>query len=474
MSSQIYLALDDNQSIVTTAGNWIIASGAFWYNGSTLFPDASNASLPLGGFSVSFTGMQIAMFGNTNTGSQNFQVAVDKNPAYTASTGDTDPQTWLQWYQSPLLLEGVHTITVSQMRGLAIDLLLVTPGPETLLNGQPLLVDDAYTGITYNGPGWKEVTSQKFVESGTTIHGLPILNGTHQTSHVGDSLVFSYTGAQMQLFGISQAGITGSLVLSYSIDNGKVLRRSYDTTTPASVDILNFLLLDTGPLVSGNHTVMVNVTDAVGLTLIVDYIRYIPSFATLATMPNLTVSETSTSASVSGSTAVSSTGSATGVSAVTSSSSSHTGAIAGGVVGGIAVVALLIFLLFWFRRRPNAKESNPQYVVEQYIPPENQYTTFVREDSTFSSRAMSPAFSASTTTPSERQMEIRRRLKELNELVLQAEMTESRSTSTAPSIIPPQKGRENVAEMRARIAALEEENARLALTTVEPPAYRHF
>ncbi|KAJ7587012.1 hypothetical protein C8J56DRAFT_943392 [Mycena floridula] len=204
MFSQIYLALDDDQSIATAAGNWIIASGAFWYNGSTLFPDASNASLPLGAFSVSFTGIQIAMFGNTDSGSQNFQVAIDKNLAYTTSTGDKDPQTWLQWYQSPLLLEGVHTITVSQMRGLAIDLLLVTPGPETLLNGQPLLVDDAYAGITYNGPGWKEVTSQKFVESGT-VHGLPILNGTHQTSHVGDSLVFSYTGTEMQLFGISQA-----------------------------------------------------------------------------------------------------------------------------------------------------------------------------------------------------------------------------------------------------------------------------
>ncbi|KAJ7584111.1 hypothetical protein C8J56DRAFT_1095304 [Mycena floridula] len=467
MSSQIYLALDDNQSITTMAGNWLTATGPFWYNGSTLFPDAYEPNLPLGTFSVSFTGTQIAMFGNTDAGSQNFQVAIDKNTAYNTSTGDQNPQNWLQWYQSPVLLEGVHNITVSQMDGLAVDLLLVTPGPKTLLNGQPLLVDDAYTGIAYNGPGWKEVISQKFVESGTTTYGLPVLNGTHQTSHVGDSLVFSYTGTEMQLFGISQAGVTGSLVLSYTIDNGNVLQKSYNTSTAASVDVLNFLLLDTGLLVSGNHTVMVNVTDAVGLTLIVDYIRYIPSFATLATMPNLTVSEPSTSASV--------TGSATGVSTVTSSSPSHTGAIAGGVVGGITVVAMFVFLLFWLRHRLNAKESNSQYVVERYIPPENQYTAFqssrlVEEDSTFSSRVMSPP---STNTLSERQIEIRRRVRELNELVLQSEMAESRSTSTAPSTIPPQKGRENVTEMRARIAALEEENARLALT-VGPPAYRHF
>lgn len=99
----------------------------------------------------------------------------------------------MQWYQSPVLKAGQHTLNVSSMRGTALDLILITPGPDTSLDGQTLMVDDSYSGIKYVGDGWTEVTDHKFVRDGPSL-GWPVLNGTHQSNKVGDSMTFSYTG----------------------------------------------------------------------------------------------------------------------------------------------------------------------------------------------------------------------------------------------------------------------------------------
>lgn len=81
--------------------------------------------------------------------------------------------------------------------------------------------------------------------------------------------------------------------------------------------------------------------------------------------------------------------------------------------------------------------------------------------------------------------EIRRRLQELNQLVIASETQENAEDSTAAShsslsylstpstslpTFPRQNKGESVAELRRRIDLLEQENARLALIS-EPPAY---
>lgn len=143
------------------------------------------------------TGVAVALYGNTPknliSASQDFQVIIDGAPAYKSSTTDTKPQTYMQWYQSPLLTQGSHTVTLKEMYS-ALDLILITPGPDTPLASQTLMVDDVYDGITYTGGGWKEVRDKKYAEGSASITAQPFQNGTHQTSNVGDSLSFSYTG----------------------------------------------------------------------------------------------------------------------------------------------------------------------------------------------------------------------------------------------------------------------------------------
>lgn len=123
---------------------------------------------------------------------EEFQVSIDNAPSYLTAIGNYDPQTYLQWYQSPLLSEGDHTVTVDQIRGMALDYLLVTPGPKTPLIGKTVMVDDSYPDIRYSGSGWRS-TVGVFKES-ERVRAQPFQNGTHQTSMAGDSLTFSYYG----------------------------------------------------------------------------------------------------------------------------------------------------------------------------------------------------------------------------------------------------------------------------------------
>jgi hypothetical protein len=86
-------------------------------------------------------------------------------------------------------------VTISQMRGEAVDYLVITPGDGTPLDGETLIVDDMYNGIHYSGSGWISVASDfSFLEYTIPVYAQAFQNGTHQTSSIGDSFTFSYTG----------------------------------------------------------------------------------------------------------------------------------------------------------------------------------------------------------------------------------------------------------------------------------------
>lgn len=175
----------------------------------------------------------------------------------------------------------------------------------------------------------------------------------------------------MQLFGIFQPSVAGSISLSYSVDNGTALQKEYTGSGSTGGDLFNYLLVDTGTLAAGNHTVTVNLTGvSLGQTLIVDYILYTPSFKTLSTMPDLTAAippkpSQSLSQSVSPSETASTSDSTSSIAAspISASVSSKTppGAIAGAVAGGVILVAILAFLSFWLRsRRRHARRMNSE------------------------------------------------------------------------------------------------------------------
>jgi hypothetical protein len=222
-----------------------------------------------------------------------------------------------------------------------------------------------------------------------TINAQAFQNGTHQTSSIGDSFTFSYTGKFVFMssltslylsFGLIRIGTNmtvygilprpdGSLSLSYTIDGGNATTVSHkiiDSTT----DTLNHPMLQTGPLVAGNHTIAVTLTDIItSYMFIVDYITYVPSFQSLAAMPDLSNSSseplrnsTSTSNTSSPSASESSSSNNSPASTSRSSGSNHlrVDAIAGGI-GGFACLAIIVTAVFFFIRRcrhPSETKNN--------------------------------------------------------------------------------------------------------------------
>lgn len=160
-------------------------------------------------------------------------------------------------------------------------------------------------------------------------------------------VVSPYLGTGLKIYGVFQPSLNGSISLSYTIDNGSVFTNSH-TASGSGTDQHNYLLIDTGPLTSGNHTLTVNLSAVIEQALIVDYILYTPSFSTLAGMPNLTVVAAPSSTSLGGFASATSSALADSNS---NSRKSPTGAIAGGVIGGVAILSFFLALFFWLRKR---------------------------------------------------------------------------------------------------------------------------
>jgi hypothetical protein len=168
---------------------------SFTFEGLSLCP-----SLPLQLVlnQVLMSGTAIAIWGN-NALVQGFRVQIDNNSAYNTSSADPTPQTYSQWYQSPVLKDGQHNMNLSRLHGEAVDFMIITPGPQTRLDGQILIVDDSYSGINYYGSGWKEVHDTRYRNLANILVN-PFQNRTHQTSNEGDGFSFSYSGQYSSSF----------------------------------------------------------------------------------------------------------------------------------------------------------------------------------------------------------------------------------------------------------------------------------
>ena len=142
-----------------------------------------------------FTGTSIAFIGNTPpnyfSGSQIATVSIDGGTAYNTTYGTTPPPAYGQWYQSPTLPNGNHTITVSHLALTSVDMALITVDPNTSLQGKTLIVDDDNSAIEYSGT-WTRSTSP--FNEGTLPDGLPVGNSTHRSTTVGDTITFRFTG----------------------------------------------------------------------------------------------------------------------------------------------------------------------------------------------------------------------------------------------------------------------------------------
>lgn len=144
--------------------------------------------------SVDTQGTSVAFFGVTPpifTNSQILTVSIDGNTPYNTSYSDPNPQSYRQWYQSPTLPDGLHTISLSHISGTSLDYAVVTVGPSTPLINERIIVDNDDPGIFFNG-SWRR--SQDMFNSGPQPDGFPFHNTTHQSTNVGDNFTYRFAG----------------------------------------------------------------------------------------------------------------------------------------------------------------------------------------------------------------------------------------------------------------------------------------
>ncbi|EDR05984.1 uncharacterized protein LACBIDRAFT_294728 [Laccaria bicolor S238N-H82] len=384
-SSQLLLMVDDPQLNATYGGGqWGTASFLQWYGGSIVWPqfaDSSTATLT-GSLFLSFEGIAIAFGGNTPSvfaDSQRLTVSIDGASSYNTSYNDPTPQSYVQWYQSPILPEGTHNITLTHMAGTALDYAVITAGQNTPLAGKTVIVDNEDPSIKFTG-SWTRNTDR--FHSGSPPDGYPFHNSTHQSTTPGDSFIFRFSGTSLNIYGILHWANLGTVAASYTLD-GAATSLTYSVTTSSSNhqnnlnDQHNFLLYSNTSLTAGDHTLVVNVTKCVTQTFIFDYLTYQPSFSTLATMPNLTLPA-----------------STNGTSHTTTST--PVGAIVGGVIGGLALLFLLIGGFLWFRKKKAQDDQEESNQITAFAVPRSEQETLVAAKPASSTQISPPESSSST------------------------------------------------------------------------------
>ncbi|KAF8878210.1 hypothetical protein BD779DRAFT_1474887 [Infundibulicybe gibba] len=360
MLGDLLLIVDDASSVLNLGGGqWSNSTETRWYGGSSVWPKfavGNNGDTgAYGSLNYTFHGTSIAFMGDTplSKNTQTVTVTIDENLPYNASYDDPNPQNYRQWYQSPHLDDGVHTIQLDNIAGTSVDFMVVSSGPSTPLAGQKIIVDDDDPSIIYSGD-WTRNRSPYY--SAEPPNGLPFRNGTHQSMTPGDTAIVRFTGSSIALYGIFSWTALGSMSVMYTLDgSSSIITYDVDPSTPEFVNHMiqsqNHLFFSNDSLAPGDHTLSINVTRADNLTFVMDYLTYSPSFASLATKPNFTAPVTPTSPVPVTSASTSMTTGPSSARPAASKNRSGIGGIIGGVVGAVVALMLVLFIIHNRRRR---------------------------------------------------------------------------------------------------------------------------
>ncbi|GLB44425.1 hypothetical protein LshimejAT787_1700520 [Lyophyllum shimeji] len=289
------IILDDSTAGLSLGGgDWKRVQAGRYFGGSTIYAafavDRANGgdSGTYGSLSVTFQGTSISFHGNTpaSSNSQNFFVSIDGGTPYETTCSDPTPQTNTQWYQSPILEEGTHTVAITHIAGTALDYMVVAAGPDTHLSGQQVIVDDDDREITYSGSWSRETGRMSSTQSRVGVQ--PYGNATHRSSTPGSSATFQFTGTAVEVYSIFDFSRLGNLGLTFTVDSTSI-QESY-SITPSTSEVVsgvsrreNYLLFSSPSLAPGDHTLKVELTSNTNqVALVLDYIVYKASLDTLA------------------------------------------------------------------------------------------------------------------------------------------------------------------------------------------------
>ncbi|KAF5357387.1 hypothetical protein D9758_005831 [Tetrapyrgos nigripes] len=449
----VWLLLDDPG--MKLGGTWFPVNDSRWLGNSTAFDGTEN--LPNSSLSVDFQGTSISFTGNTASSTNaptSFLASIDSNEAYNVSidaAGET--QYYIQWYSTPTLPDGHHSINLTAII-IDIDYALITAGESTpFSSNSTIVVDNDHAEIWYSG-NWAR--SDSFLETAPNMPDGPALgNSTHRCNTPGSSFEFHFSGTQVGVWGVFQWKDSGILDVDFILDNKTTSKAIFANTDPGFPEQRHYPFFNAEGLEGGNHTLVVNITQATGDQIFAfDYIFYTPDFTSLSTKPVFARPTDGSSTSPAEPSSTSS----------SSRTSPNIGAIVGGVVGGVVLLGILVGVFLLLRRRKTRVNSvvdifeskdlhPPSHIIEPYPP-----HPISEVSSNFFSTSQATSGSKTLLQRSDHSISVQ------NGTALPQSVSELGSVS-------PQDGYTQVQidELRRRIDYLAEENARVGVAA--PPEY---
>ncbi|KAG5719129.1 hypothetical protein E4T56_gene11864 [Termitomyces sp. T112] len=262
---------DQDSSHFTYLGLWDTLISPAFLNSSLRSTDQDGAAL-----SISFSGTSITLFGRGNS-SDSTSVTIDDQTQHGVQFNSQDLQAL---YQSPLLNNSIHMMNISGFLSMGFDYATVTAGDNTPLTGTNLIIDKGDPSVTSDG-NW---TPNNSLVTQDTISLRAYGNTTQQTSSMGASATFKFSGTAVSVYGVNMITPGSLLNVSYTLD-GAASQQVY--TTDLSFHGTHFKWfnkqdLDEKPV----HTLVMTVTGVdPGASFSWDYITYTPSFDSIVTKP---------------------------------------------------------------------------------------------------------------------------------------------------------------------------------------------
>ncbi|KAJ3886874.1 hypothetical protein GG344DRAFT_81284 [Lentinula edodes] len=328
--SDVWLLLDDPQMTFSAGSQKVLPANTGAWIGNTSSTIGGDISIVFQGTSISFTG-------DTSLSTTWFLAGIDLNSPYNVSFPGAGTQIYTQWYQTPMLPDGLHFVNLSSIF-VNVDYAIITAGATTQLNGSTIVVDDRSSEITYTG-----------MVTGSAL----------------DSPVSRNVSSNINVYGVFEWTATGNVDVDFVLD-GETTSSSLFVplnTVVVHPEILNYQLFSSEDLLAGNHTLIMNITQANGnQSFILDYLTYQPSFSFLAGKPNFTASASSASDSPLLS------ASNTGMTGAMIHNGMNIGAIVGGVLGGLIsiFISLLFFLWRWRRHRADIERRLQESIFQPF------------------------------------------------------------------------------------------------------------
>ncbi|KAG6841554.1 hypothetical protein C0991_009589 [Blastosporella zonata] len=179
-------------------GGWVIDKDMPWFGGSSAWSSQIGAfPVTSGSLNITFSGNTVAFYGYSPPLElyQEMTVTIDENHPWNTSFPTGTAGSYCQWWQSPVLEDGTHSIRLDGLTQTSLDFMAVTVSNSSLAAGAQIIVDDADPELIYTGD-WNLIT-RVFPVPGENFNAAPFHNTTHQSNTVGDSAAFHFTGPSL-------------------------------------------------------------------------------------------------------------------------------------------------------------------------------------------------------------------------------------------------------------------------------------